>query len=73
MLPVVGRDERLRWDPAALAEALDATRRQRGLTWETLATELRCTEHQIQRLRTIRCAIGMRPAGPRLHDIERRA
>ena len=62
MLPVVGRDKRLRWNLAALAEALDARRRERGLTWKALATELGCTEHQVSGLRTVRYAIGMRLA-----------
>ena len=55
-------DERLRWDLGALAEMLDARRRERGLTWRALAKELGCTEHQVQGLRTVRYAIGMRLA-----------
>jgi hypothetical protein len=62
MLPVVGRDKRLRWNLAALADALDARRRERGLTWKALAAELGCTEHQVSGLRTVRYAIGMRLA-----------
>jgi hypothetical protein len=62
MLPAVGRDERLRWDLAALAETLDARRRERRLTWKALATELGCTEHQVHGLRNVRFAIGMRLA-----------
>ena len=61
-LPVVGRNERLRWDLSALAETLDARRQERGLTWKALATELRCSANQVQGLRTIRYAIGMRLA-----------
>jgi hypothetical protein len=61
-LPVVGRDQRLRWDLAALAQRLDERRQERGLTWKALATELRCSSHQAQGLRTIRYAIGMRLA-----------
>ena len=52
MLPVVGRDKRLRWDLGALAVTLDARRRERGLTWKALAKELGCTEHQVQALCT---------------------
>lgn len=61
-LPVVGRDERLRWNLPALAESVDARRRERGLTWKALATELGRTEHQVQGIRTARFAIGMRLA-----------
>jgi hypothetical protein len=61
-LPIAGREQRLRWDVAALAQTLDARRQERGLTWKALATELRCSEHQAQGLRTIRYAIGMRLA-----------
>ena len=62
MLPVVGREKRLRWNLATLADALDARRHERGLTWKTLAAELGCTEHQVSGLRTVRYAIGMRLA-----------
>jgi len=62
MLPVVGSDKRLRWNLGALADALDARRRERGLTWKALAAELGCTEHQVSGLRTVRYAIGMRLA-----------
>ena len=62
MLPVVGHDKRLRWNLAALADALDARRRERGLTWKALAAELGCTKHQVSGLRTVRYASGMRLA-----------
>jgi len=72
-LPVVGRDQRLRWDLAALAETLDTRRQERGLTWKALATELRCSGHQVQGLRTIRYAIGMRLAMRIVQWLERPA
>jgi len=62
LLPLAGRDQRLRWDLSGLAEALDARRQERRLTWKALAQELRCSEHQVQGLRAIRYAIGMRLA-----------
>jgi hypothetical protein len=73
MLPVAGRDERLRWDLGALAETLDARRRELGLTWKALATELGCTAHQVQGLRTVRYAIGMRLAMRMVQWLERPA
>src|SRR5262245_4052602 len=72
-LPVVGRDQRLRWDLAALAQTLDARRQERGLTWKALAAELRCSESQVQGLRTIRYAIGMRLAMRIVQWVERPA
>ena len=62
ILPIAGTDERLRWNLAALAEAVGTRRLERGLTWKALATELDCSEHQVQGLRTVRYAIGMRLA-----------
>lgn len=59
-LPVAGEDQRLRWDLAAVFEALNERRRDRGLTWREAAREIRCTEHQLTGLRTARYAIGMR-------------
>lgn len=59
-LPPARRDQRLRWNLAALAESLDARRRKLGLTWKQMAKELRCTEHQVKGIRTARFAIGMR-------------
>jgi hypothetical protein len=61
-LPVAGPNQRLRWNLAALAEALDARRQERRLTWKALAKDLHCSESQVQELRTIRYAIGMRLA-----------
>ena len=61
-LPAVGADRRPRWDLAVLYAAADARRRELGLSWRELATELRCTEHQLRGIRTARYAIGMRLA-----------
>ena len=72
-LPVAGPNQRLRWDLGALAEALDARRQERGLTWNALAKELRCSVHQVQGLRTIRYAIGMRLAMRIVQWLERPA
>jgi hypothetical protein len=58
-LPVVGPDRRLRWNLAALYDALDARRRERELTWRALAHELRCTNHQLTGIKTARYAIAM--------------
>jgi len=43
-------------------EALDARRRERQLSWEQVAGQLRCTRHQLTGIRTARFAIGMRLA-----------
>jgi len=72
-LPAAGPNQRLRWDLAALAEALDARRQERGLTWKALAKELRCSVSQVQGLRTIRYAIGMRLAMRIVQWLERPA
>jgi hypothetical protein len=40
-LPELAPDQILRWDTRALFAALDAQRRDRGLTWAALARELR--------------------------------
>lgn len=58
-LPQAGPDRRLRWDLRALYTALDATRRERALTWSACALELRCTPSQLTGLRTARFATGM--------------
>lgn len=58
-LPTVGSDRRLRWDLPALAEAVDARRKERGMTWRDLAEELGCPVSQVSALRRIRYAIGM--------------
>jgi hypothetical protein len=61
-LPPVGPDRRLRWSLKKLHGELDAQRRERGLTWNELAAELRCTPSQLTGIRTARFAIGMRLA-----------
>lgn len=55
-LPDAGPDTRLRWDLAALYEALAEERRARGLTWAQLAQELGCTPARLTNLRTARMA-----------------
>ena len=72
-LPIAGPNQRLRWDLTALAEALDARRQERGLTWNALAKELRCSVSQVQGLRAIRYAIGMRLAMRIVQWLERPA
>ena len=57
-----GPNRRLRWDLQALYEALDARRRERLLTWEELAREIRCSTNQLTGIRTARYAIGMKLA-----------
>jgi hypothetical protein len=42
MLPVVGPDRILRWDPPALHRAVDARRAERNLTWAQAAGEVGC-------------------------------
>ena len=59
MLPPVGSDRRLRWDLRALYAAMDAQRRERALTWETLARELRCGPAQLTGLRTAKYATSL--------------
>jgi hypothetical protein len=61
-LPTPGSDRRLRWDLAALYEALNARRLERQLTWAELAVQLRCTANQLTGIRTARYAIGMKLA-----------
>ena len=61
-LPDAGPDRRLRWNLARLHGALDAARREKGLTWAAAARELHCTPSQLTGLRTARFAIGIGPA-----------
>ena len=58
-LPAVGPDRRLRWDLRALYAALDAQRRERGMTWSALAGELSCSPAQLTALRTARYATSL--------------
>lgn len=55
-LPEAGADRRLRWDLSAVHAALDAKRRERGLTWRALGDELGCTPSRLTNLRTARLA-----------------
>jgi hypothetical protein len=61
-LPPAGPDRRLRWDLSSLYTALDARRREQHLSWAQLASQLRCSQHQLTGIRTARYAIGMRLA-----------
>lgn len=55
-LPPAGPDSRLRWDLQDLHEALNAERRERGLTWALLAEDLGCSPARLTNLRTARMA-----------------
>lgn len=55
-LPRAGSDHRLRWNLAELHAALNARRREDGLTWAELADELNCTPARLTNLRTARLA-----------------
>ena len=72
-LPAVGADRRLRWNLKELHAALDAQRRDRGLTWVQLAGVLRCTPSQLTGLRTARFATGMTIAMRSVQWLERPA
>jgi hypothetical protein len=61
-LPDAGPDKRLRWDLAGTYAALDARRRERGLTWPQLARRLRCGPSQLTGIRTARYAIEIKLA-----------
>jgi hypothetical protein len=61
-LPPAGPDRRLRWDLKKLHVALDAERRERGMSWPQLAAELRCSASQLLGLRIARFATNMRLA-----------
>ncbi len=61
-LPPIGLDRRLRWDLPALYVALDTQRRDKQLTWMSLAKELHCSEHQLKGIKRARFAIGMKLA-----------
>src|SRR5215831_11715853 len=58
-LPAVGTAKRLRWNLAALYDAVNAQRQDRQLTWVELARELRCTQSQLTGIKTAKFAIGM--------------
>jgi hypothetical protein len=53
-LPHVGPDHFLRWDLAALYEALESRRQAMGLTWRQVAEELGAAANQLTGLRTAR-------------------
>jgi hypothetical protein len=62
MLPVVGPDRILRWDSVALHRELDAQRRERGLTWQRVASEVRCSPSQVTGLARLRYSPSIVPA-----------
>lgn len=55
-LPEPGPDTRLRWDLHELFVAMNAERRQQGLTWAELADDLGCTANRLTNLKTARQA-----------------
>jgi hypothetical protein len=61
-LPVVGPDRILRWDSVALYAALDARRREIGLTWKQAARAVRCSPRQVTGLASLRYSPGIVPA-----------
>ena len=72
-LPSVGPDRTLRWNLAALYEAVNAGRIEQQLTWKELAPCLYATEHQLTGIRTARYAIGMKLAMRIVQWLERPA
>jgi hypothetical protein len=72
-LPAAGPNRTLRWDLAALYDALNARRIEQRLTWKALATHLHATEHQLTGIRTARYAIGMKLAMRIVQWLERPA
>jgi hypothetical protein len=54
-------------------DALNARRREQGLTWAELAGQLACSEHQLTGIRTARFAIGMKLAMRIVEWLERPA
>jgi hypothetical protein len=61
-LPLVGPDRRLRWNLRALYDALDARRKELGMTWRQVALALHCTSNQLTNIKRARFAIGMKLA-----------
>jgi hypothetical protein len=51
-LPNAGPESRIRWDLSELYAALNEHRRERQLTWVSLAEELNCTPSRLTNLRT---------------------
>ncbi len=58
-LPMVGPDRRLRWNLTRLYETLNAQRQREQLTWNELASILRCAPNQLVGLRTAKFATSM--------------
>ncbi len=58
-LPAAGPDRRLRWNLAALYEALDTRRGEQGLSWVALAARLRCSPGQLTGIRRARFGMSM--------------
>ncbi len=58
-LPPAGPDQRLRWDLARLAAALDAKRQDDSLRWSDLTDLLPGTISQLTGIKTVKFAISM--------------
>jgi hypothetical protein len=61
-LPATDPAHRLRWDLAALYDAINDVRKARGATWAATAERLYCTPSQLTGLRTAKFATSMRLA-----------
>lgn len=58
-LPQVGPDRILRWDSVGLHAALDAQRRERGMTWQEVARAVGCSPSQVAGLARLRYSPGI--------------
>jgi transcriptional regulator with XRE-family HTH domain len=58
-LPNAGPDQRLRWNLARLADALDAERVAQGLTWTQVASTLGCTPGQLTEIKHAKFGLNM--------------
>jgi len=72
-MPSVGTDRTLRWNLAALYDAVNAKRIEQQLTWNELAPRLYATPHQLTGIRKARYAIGMKLAMRIVQWLERPA
>jgi hypothetical protein len=72
-LPAAGPDRCLRWNLKRMYAALDASRRERQMTWDELAKVLRCGPSQLTGLKTARYATNMRIAMRIVQWLERPA
>jgi len=72
-LPNADPEHRLRWDLSELYAALNARRREEGLTWSELARQLRSSSNQLTGIKTARYAVGMKLAMRIVHCLQRPA